>query len=232
MTARTSTAIALTVLLTAACYGDVTGPISQQEEGLVLERLTDTEVQGRYESANHVISFFVVETEPGVVELALDVDGVVIQTYVDMNSGVGNIDIDNAILNVDQLAVLTEMNRALADAFEADGMTAAEDHLVRATAYMAVAPADVELAPLSVEAARGWTYLSCSCRSQYIGSGYYRTVGKGWSCGGGNGCKGRCGGGCGSSGRGAYTRDCAKHDWGLGSWWRASDDYFFAGWNC
>jgi hypothetical protein len=30
----------------------------------------------------------------------------------------------------------------------------------------------------------------------------------------------------------AYTQDCAKHDYGLGTFEAASDDYAFAGNNC
>ena len=96
------------------------------------------------------------------------------------------------------------------------------------------APAD------TFTAQQGWTHISCSCGTQNIGSGYYRQAGRGCGCNGGsgNGCKGRCGQGCGITsspgcvGSTAYTQDCAKHDYGLGSFAAASDDYSFASNNC
>jgi len=95
------------------------------------------------------------------------------------------------------------------------------------------------LSPYQYVSERGWVHISCTCGTQYIGSGYYRQAGRGCGCNGGNtGCKGRCGQGCGITstpqcvGTTAYTQDCAKHDYGLGTFEAASDDYSFASNNC
>jgi hypothetical protein len=104
---------------------------------------------------------------------------------------------------------------------------------------MQIVPTGELLSPYQFVSARGWVHISCTCGSQNIG-GYYRQAGRGCGCtgGSGQGCKGRCGQGCGITstpacvGTTAYTQDCAKHDYGLGSFSAASDDYSFAGNNC
>jgi hypothetical protein len=90
--------------------------------------------------------------------------------------------------------------------------------------------------PFQFLSARGWSHIGTGCGSKNLGNGQYRTCGKGCGCRGGtgNGCKGRCGQGCGGTssprcrGNTAYTKDCGRHDWGIGSWGAASDDFSFA----
>jgi hypothetical protein len=118
--------------------------------------------------------------------------------------------------------------------------TRVEEAAMRQTSFMQIVPVGEVLTPYQYVSERGWTHISCGCGNQYIGSGYYRQAGMGCSCNGGsgNGCKGRCGQGCGITstpacvGTTAYTQDCAKHDYGLGTFEAASDDYSFASNNC
>jgi hypothetical protein len=118
--------------------------------------------------------------------------------------------------------------------------TRVEDVAMRQTSFMQIVPVGELLTGYEFVSERGWTHLSCTCGNQYIGSGYYRQAGRGCGCtgGSGGGCKGRCGQGCGITstppcvGTTAYTQDCAKHDYGLGSFAAASDDYSFASNNC
>jgi hypothetical protein len=202
-------------------------------EGLHLT-LTGTEVAGSFVAAEHTIDFAIDEIEPNLIGLELRIDSETIGLTVDLALGEASYDIPSMVFDDSVIVALEGLAYALIDALEGPDKTPTEDQLLRATAFLARAPSGVKLSSFDFVAEKGWTHISCSCSYKYIGSGYYRTAGKGsWCTGGsGNGCKGRCGVGCGSGGRGAYTRDCAKHDYGLTSWWRASDDFTFAGWNC
>lgn len=210
-------------------------PIARDDrvEGLSLT-VTGTEVAGSYIADDHAIDFEIAESSPNVVELTLTLDAESIALYVDLDRGEAAYDMPSMMLDDSHVGALEGLAYALIDALEGPDKTTAEDQLLRATAFLARAPVGVKLASFDFVAEKGWTHIGCSCRYRYIGQGYYRTTGKGSGCTGGygNGCKGRCGIGCGSGGHGAYTRDCAQHDYGLTGWWRASDDFTFAGWNC
>jgi len=204
------------------------------EQGLVLTSLTGTEIQGTYAEQTLVIYFRATEIEPRVVEVELMLDDKDLYAQIDLERGTGFYDLATVELEEPERAAIEAMHLALDDALTSDDMTTVEDQLVRTSGFLGVAPIHTKLGTREFQNTKSWVYISCGCYRKYIGDGYYRTAGKGsWCTGGyGNGCKGRCGSSCGSTGHGAYTRDCAKHDYGLGSWWSASDDYAFAGWNC
>jgi hypothetical protein len=111
-----------------------------------------------------------------------------------------------------------------------------ESTAIRDTMLMQIVPVGEVLAPFGFVSERGWTYISCTCKSQYDGHDGYHVGGTGCGCtgGSGNGCKGRCGGGCQQDGASinAYTQDCLCHDYNKCSWTTASDDFLFAASNC
>jgi hypothetical protein len=164
----------------------------------------------------------------------------VIGFHIDYNQGVGKFMPSGSALDAAQGQLVAPLFEGISNAVAAqDARTRVEDTAVRQTSFMQIVPMGELLSPYQFVSARGWVHISCTCGNQNIG-GYYRQAGRGCGCtgGSGNGCKGRCGQGCGITstpacvGTTAYTQDCAKHDYGLGSFSAASDDYSFAGNNC
>ncbi len=187
------------------------------------------------------VRMLAVETEPKVFDLTFDFGDPVMAYRVDWARGEGDfmptgpLDVVHKQL-IDQL--VTELSTVLEQ--DPEKRWKIEDVIMRQATLLQIAPVGELLEPMSFNSVQGWTHISCSCGNQYIGSGYYRTAGKGCGCkqSPSNGCAGRCGQGCGITssppcvGTTAYTRDCALHDHGLGSWAAASDDYSFASNNC
>jgi len=217
----------------SACTGGTPTDVNAGT-GLTLSALTDTEVSGRFVDPEHVIEFSIVEADAGRVALDLSIDDVSIHYDADLVEGNASYDLPSMKLGISRVAAITALHMALAETLEGPDKTTAVDQLLRSTSFLARAPVRSTLQSFDFINTKGWTYIGCSCRYRYIGNGYYRTTGKGSYCTGGygNGCKGRCGIGCNWGGHGAYTRDCALHDYGLQSWTRAADDYSFAAWNC
>ena len=232
---RTAMSLSIVFGLMVGCTAEeVDSP--DVEEGFALIQHDDTTIEATIRSGDAALHLLVVEWEPGVVDVTFDFSDTIIGFSLDYNlgqgafmPGAGTLDATHARLIEMMIVELQELMP-----LEMKERTRVEQAASRQTSFMQIVPQGEKLAPFTYLAAKGWVHLSCGCYNKYIGSGYYRTCGKGTSCGGGNGCKSRCGVGCGGVlyGRGAYTRDCGKHDWGLGSWTRASDDYSFAGWNC
>ncbi len=226
----------LLIEFAVACNeGEIAPPVEGSiEQGLVLTSLTGTEILGTYGRGDLELRFRSTEIEPSVVEIEIFVGAQDLYAQIDLERGEGYYDLADVILEHEDRAAIEALHLALDDALTADKMTTVEDQLVRTTGFLGVAPIRTRLGAHEFQNTKGWVHISCGCYRKYIGNGYYRTAGKGsWCTGGyGNGCKGRCGVSCGSTGHGAYTRDCAQHDYGLLSWWRASDDFSFASWNC
>jgi len=165
-----------------------------------------------------------------------------IKMTIDHERGLGRFEPSGAPLDASDAALTDRLIAHLVQVIPEDesARTPLETALLRQASYMQIVPVGEQLSTFEFEAQRGWTLLSCTCGSQHLGDGVYRTAGRGCSCtgGSGNGCKGRCGQGCGitsvppCTGTTVYTRDCAKHDYGLGSFSAASDDYVFAPNNC
>lgn len=179
---------------------------------------------------------------PDVIDVTFDFGDPVIAYRIDRGRGRGDFMPSGGALDTVDQRLLEQLVRELDALMPPDPATRwrLEDTVMRQATLLQIAPIGERLTADTFTAQQGWTHISCTCGTQYIGSGYYRQAGRGCGCNGGsgNGCKGRCGQGCGITsspgcvGSTAYTQDCAKHDYGLGSFAAASDDYSFAGNNC
>lgn len=235
------TTIVAVALATVGCT-QPPSDVTANPNGLTITVHDDGELSGSYDAFGVDLQFAFIESEPNVVDVSYDFGDQVIAFRLDYAQGSGDFDPSAATLREDQKAAIEAFYQALQPELTAtaDDRSLVEDVAVRITSLMHIIPAGEQLEAGTFVAQRGWVHISCSCKTQYIGSGYYRKAGKGdWCTGGsGRGCKGRCGVGCGYDNlcwgyaTGTYTRDCAKHDYGLGSWWSASDDYSFSSYNC
>jgi len=200
------------------------------QSALTVATRTPTAIEGTFVDGATTLRFAAAEVSPNVIDLQFDVGDLSFTSSVDFTLGSGEIGSSQQRLFTAQDGDrMVALYHALADVIPAqDSRSRAEDALMREISLIAVAPRDELIPHLTFFAQRSWTYISCTCSVQYIGSGYYRWAGR--YCNGG--CPGMCGVGCDLNGHGAYTQDCAKHDYSLGSWFSASDDYLFAPWNC
>lgn len=233
--------IAFVAVAVVACAD---GPPSSVGKGsLRISAQTPTELAGQYVAVDGTtLSFRSVQSSEWVIDLSYDLGDVTVAMNIDYAQGVLIFDSNGGVFTPEHEQTMLGFYDILATVVSSDQgvRTMAEEYMIRETGYMAKAPVgDALPSTFTSTSERGWTYLSCSCQTQNIGSGYYRQAGVGTGCtgGSGNGCKGRCGVGCGYDNQyyylqGSYTQDCAKHDYGLGSWTSASDDYAFAWYNC
>lgn len=229
--------LAIALAFVGCTTSDGTTPESGTD-GFTLLQHDETTIDAVYTSAGASLHFLATETEPKVIDLTFDYGDTIVAFRIDHNQGVGDFMPTGQPLDAAQRRVAELMASAIAGAIDPNAETRStlEDTAYRQANFVLEIPTGEALVAGQFQSARGWTHISASCKRQYIGSGYYRTCGKGCGCtgGSGNGCKGRCGQGCGGTssprcvGSTVYTRDCAKHDWGKGSWWSASDDYAFA----
>lgn len=234
--------ITVAMSLTLGCSD---GPAAREEaaEGFALLQHDGTTLEATYRAGGASVRALVVETQAKVVEVTYDFGDPVIGFHIDYNQGTGSFMPSGGPLDAAQAGLmaplLEELGKVVAPTDDPQ-RTSVEDVAMRQTSFMQIVPVGEPLTAYEYVSERGWTHISCTCGNQYIGSGYYRQAGRGCGCNGGsgNGCKGRCGQGCGITstprcvGTTAYTQDCAKHDYGLGSFSAASDDYSFAGNNC
>jgi hypothetical protein len=212
----------------------------EEAEGFALLQHDATTLEATYRSGGASVRATVVESAPNIVEVTYDFGDPVIGFHIDYNQGVGNFTPSGSPLDAAQAQLLAPLIEGISKVVPPDAQrTRIEEAVMRQTSFMQIVPVGEVLTPYQYVAERGWVHISCTCGNQYIGSGYYRQAGMGCGCNGGdNGCKGRCGQGCGITstpacvGTTAYTQDCAKHDYGLGSFSAASDDYSFASNNC
>lgn len=218
------------------------GPAEQAEaqEGFALLNRDATTLEATYSSGGASVRMLVVETSANVVDVTYDFGNPVIGFHLDYTQGVGKFMPEGSPLDAAQAQLITPLLEGISNAVPAEGQrTRSEEAAMRQTSFMQIVPVGELLSPYQYVSARGWTHISCSCGNQNIG-GYTRQAGMGCGCtgGSGQGCKGRCGQGCGITstpacvGTTAYTQDCAKHDYGLGTFAAASDDYSFASNNC
>jgi len=231
----------LCVIAVVMAVGCSNGPAAVDEaEGFALLQHDLTTVEATYRSGGASVRMLAVETSANVVEVTYDFGDPVIGFRIDYNQGVGQFSPTGGALDAAQGQLINHLLEGISNAVAPqDARTRVEDVAVRQTSFMQIVPVGELLSPYQFVSARGWVHISCTCGSQNIG-GYYRQAGRGCGCtgGSGQGCKGRCGQGCGITstpacvGTTAYTQDCAKHDYGLGSFSAASDDYSFAGNNC
>ena len=237
---RTLWLCVVTMALAMGCSNEPANPV-QEAEGFALLQHDETTLEATYRSGGATVRALFVETSRNVVDVTYDFGEPVIGFHLDYNQGVGDFMASGTALDAAQGELVTGLLEGLSNALPEmeTERTRVEVAAMRQTSFMQIVPVGETLTSFRFVSERGWTHISCSCFNQYIGSGYYRQAGMGCGCNGGdNGCKGRCGQGCGITstprcvGTTAYTQDCAKHDYGLGSFSAASDDYSFASNNC
>jgi len=230
--------LALGLALVLGCTVSDEGPDQSTSDGFELVQHSDTTIEANITSGAQSLHMLVVEVSPGVVDVTYDFGDPIIAFTLNFNSGVGDFMPNGSALDAAQSRLITELLGNLTKTLNPDTETRSrvEDVTFRQGSFMQIVPTGEKLVQGTFVSQRGWSHISSSCSNQYLGSGNWRTCGKGCGCNGGsgNGCKGRCGQGCGGTsspgcyGSTVYTKDCAKHDYGLGSWWSASDDYAFA----
>ena len=230
----------MTMILAVGCSNEAAEQVEQSEGFKLLQHDART-LEASYRAGGASVRARVVELAPNVVEVTYDFGDPVIRFQLDYNQGVGNFLPDGSPLDAAQGQLIDPLLEGLSQQVPQDSeqRTRVEETAMRQTSFMQIVPLGEPLTAYQYVAERGWTHISCTCGQQNIG-GYTRQAGRGCGCtgGSGQGCKGRCGQGCGITstpscvGSTAYTQDCAKHDYGLGSFASASDDYSFAGNNC
>jgi hypothetical protein len=230
----------MAMTLASGCSNEPAEQVEASEGFKLLQHDAKT-LEASYRSGGASLRATVVELAPNVVEVTYDFGDPVISFQLDYNQGVGNFLPDGSPLDAAQGQLIDPLLAELSKLVPEDSSqrTRVEDAAMRQTSFMQIVPVGELLTAYQYVAERGWVHISCTCGSQNIG-GYTRQAGRGCGCtgGSGQGCKGRCGQGCGITstpqcvGSTAYTQDCAKHDYGLGSFASASDDYSFAGNNC
>lgn len=233
--------LSLCGILVAISMGCTNAPAEQAQgaEGFALLQHDGSTIEATYRSGGASVRVLVDEIQANVVDVTYDFGDSIIAFHIDHNQGVGNFIPSGNPLDAAQAQLLAPLVEEISKVIPDEERTRVEDAVTRQTSFMQIVPVGEVLTPYEYVSERGWTHLSCSCGTQNIGSGYYRQAGMGCGCNGGdNGCKGRCGQGCGITstpkcvGTTAYTQDCAKHDYGLGTFAAASDDYSFASNNC
>lgn len=230
----------LMMVLALGCSSRPAEPVD--EEGFTLLAHDATTLEAVYQSGGVSVHATVVERAPNLVEVTYDFGDPIIGFQIDHNRGVGNFLPSGSPLDMTQARLITPLLEGISNLVPPldTERTRVEDMAVRQTSFMQIVPVGEILTPYEYVSERGWVHISCTCSNQFIGSGFTRVAGQGCGCtgGSGNGCKGRCGQGCGITstppcvGTTAYTQDCAKHDYGLGSFAAASDDFTFASNNC
>ncbi len=230
------------VLAAAGCSTEPEAPPIEASRSFVVASHNETTLDVTLSAGGGSVRLLAVETQPSVIDVTFDFGDPVIAYRIDRDRGRGDFMPSGAPLDALDLRLIDQLAAELDQLVPQDAAERwrVEDAVMRQTSLMQIAPMGERLEATTFTAQQGWTHISCSCFNQYIGGGYYRTAGRGCGCtgGSGNGCKGRCGQGCGITstpkcvGSTAYTQDCARHDWGVGSWASASDDYSFAGNNC
>ncbi len=229
------------VILVAGCATDPTAAPAEPS-ALALSEHTPTDLSGSFTHADLTIRFTAHEDLPQRVTQTYEIGDLVVVATSDHAEGLGRIESNGVLLSATGKEALTALNHALGQALPAGSRGLVDDVVDRTSGYLATAAANEIIPTFDFKNNHSITYIDhCWCSWQYIGCTagagcYWHTVGTGFGCVGelaGNGCKGRCGTGCPSDGHsGAYTWDCARHDYNLESWTAASDDFLFAWYNC
>jgi hypothetical protein len=225
----------VTAVVAAGCSN---GPVEAPERFELVGR-DAAQLEATYSEGGATVRMLAAEVQANVVEVTYDFGSSIVAFRLDYTRGTGRFMPDGSPLDASHQRLVNGLLGGLEGVVPAEGRSRLEEAAMRQTSFMQIVPLGEPLTAYEFVSERGWTHISCSCGTQNIG-GYYRQAGRGCGCNGGsgNGCKGRCGQGCGITstpscvGSTAYTRDCAKHDYGLGSFSAASDDYSFASNNC
>ena len=205
-------------------------------DGVTIQQRDESVFDATVTSGGASLHMLVNQVAPDVLDVSFDFGDPVIGFHLDYRAGAGEFQPNGTPLDAAQHHLVDMLITELANVPGlVSARTRVDEVAFRMTNLMQSVPTGEAMASHTFVAQQSWVHISCTCQNQYIGSGYYRVAGRGWSCtgGSGNGCKGRCGASCSPcSGTTAYTQDCAKHDYGLGSWAAASDDFSFATNNC
>jgi hypothetical protein len=223
----------LAVCVATSCTSEDTATPTRSD-GVSIQRHDGSAFEATITSGGASLHVLINQVEPDVLDVTYDFGEPVIGFHLDYRAGAGEFQPSGAPLDVAQLRLVDMLLAELGTlpGMKAEQRTRIDDVAYRMTSLMQIVPTGEVLAEHRFAAQQGWIHISCSCFNQYLGGSDYRTCGRGCTCGGGNGCKGRCGVGCGGVGTVAYTRDCGRHDWGIGSFAAASDDFSFASNNC
>lgn len=229
----------LTVLGAAACTQKE--EVAPESDGFVIEQHTAHVFDATVTSAGSSLHVTINETQKDVLDVTFDFGDPVIGFHLDYTKGLGEFQPSGTPLDAAQSRLVAQLYEQLTFMPEmvSNQQARVDEVAFRMANFMQIVPTGESLVNHNIVAQQGWTHISCTCGNQNIG-GYVRVCGRhdtgiGGNCSGGsgNGCKGRCGTGCSPCvGTAAYTVDCAKHDWGLGSFSAASDDFTFASNNC
>ncbi len=225
------------LLFLFACVAEpppMPAPVDLGPQGLTIGQHDNDHVAGLFVQGTSRVTFASTMTQEQRADVIIMIGDKRIHVDIDYKLGHADHDAGGNTFSLEEISLVQTAAVALEEYMPTgQERTRAEDSVTQQLALMAIAPSDIAIDKFEITQDRSIVCLaSCSCQTQYIGSGYYRQAGRGNSCtgGSGNGCKGRCGAGCASDLSGNYTQDCAKHDYGLGSFAAASDDYAFA--NC
>jgi hypothetical protein len=222
----------LVVVVASACASQDAPP---ERDGVAIRQHDANVFDATVTSGGASLHVVINQVEPDVLDVSYDFGDPVIGFRLDYRQGSGDFLPSGAPLDAAQMRlvdILLAEIEALPSLKE-KSPPRVDEVAQRMTSFMQIVPTGESLSEHQFVAQQGWVHISCSCFNQYIGAGYYRVCGRGCGCGGGNGCKGRCGTGCSPcAGTTAYTQDCARHDWGVGSFAAASDDFSFASNNC
>jgi len=212
-------------------------PTGPTDSFVVQQNKTDS-IDATLTSGGASVHFTAVETSPLVVDLTYDFGLPVVAFHVDFSQGQGEFVPAGGTLDAAQSRLMDVLLARFPEVLPAQesARSVVQSAAVRATMLMQIVPAGESLQSYGFVSERGWTYISCTCKSQYDGHDGNHIGGQGCGCtgGSGNGCKGRCGAGCQQDGASinAYTQDCLCHDYNKCSWTTASDDFLFAASNC
>ncbi|WP_394821896.1 hypothetical protein [Pendulispora albinea] len=228
------------VFLGACSSGSADSEPATKAAGLTLKTMTPTVVEGTFDDGAASLGFKSVEHHPRQVDVTVVAGQTELTMHLDYNRGEGEFDAKSGQLDQAQVGAMLRLMTALAGAVPSEDTTATMA-LGRTLNFFSVARPNEALPTFKFVAESGWVHLQCQCGYQDA-EGYKNWMGVGESCGTSASphCPGRCGVGCGPDnlgpfnrwGGGKYTADCAKHDYGVGSWGAAADDYTFAPPNC
>jgi len=215
------------------------GAPEQVSESLVVNQHDATTLDVSFTAAGQTVRMTSIESAPKVVDLTMDFGANnVVAFRLDYGAGEGDFISNGQAFDVTQIVLIKGLLNKLPSLLPSDSSqySNVENAAIRQTNYLSETPIGQLIEPFHFVAERGWTYISCTCKSQYDGHDGNHVGGVGCGCtgGSGNGCKGRCGAGCTQDGANinAYTQDCLCHDYNMCSWTTASDDFSFAASNC
>jgi hypothetical protein len=213
-----------------------------KSDSFTLVQHDDNTLEASLVEGDASLRVLIVEPESGKAEATFDFGDPVVTLAVDYNRGVGEfIPSDNALLDAAQSRLVDMYLEGISKRIELnpDEQSRVESAAIRCGSLMQIVPSGETLAKYQFKSARGWKHLPCTCGWRNIGGSHTYLCGRGCSCTtGSTGCRGRCGQGCGGTstppcvGTTVYTVDCARHDYGIGSFAAAADDYLLASNNC